>query len=308
MKKLFYLASVLVLGFANAQNVQNAQNAQYTGKVGINTEKPQNTLHVHSDIDPLRLDGLQNTTMTGNSFLVAGTDGVVKKLDASSLKLLVEVRGGANWTASGLADRAPADKIVTNNPTPETAKSILALSDVKTNEGNAYDTTTGLFTAPEDGLYEFLAVTTWDINMACTIPTSSTAYTGPAKGCVGKEHPIAFNGQVAKVRAYLDYKSVAYPSANIRISYVDVPFFRGARTQDQGLMTYFLPNSATLWMKKGDTISLMYHYFGGFDVLTKADPFVPQTQPDGTAVDGAQDISRVYIRGSATYLKVYRAL
>lgn len=295
MKKLFYLASVLALGFANAQ---------YTGNVGINTNEPKNTLHVHSDADPLRLDGLQNTTRTGNSFLVAGDDGVVKKLDASSLKLLVHVQGGSpKWTANGGNTRVPTNDFIINNPNPEQSSSILALTSEVKNDSGAYDTTTGVFTAPEDGLYEFVAVTIWDVDMNCTIPAGSLAYEKPTVACKDKEHPIAFSGQAAKVRAYLNYKSVDQDEA-VRISYVDTPFFRGARTQDQGIMTYVLPNSTTLWMKKGDTMSLRYHFFGGFDVLTKADPYYPQN-----GVEGAKDLNRISIRGGkSTYLKVFKVL
>lgn len=282
-------------------SVANAQSQA----VGINTDNPQNTLHVHSDIDPLRLDGLQTAQMTGNSFLVSDANGVVKKIDNSTLKLLVEARGGENWLASGLSERTPTDKIIINNPTPDNAKSILALSSVTTNVDNVYNSTTGVFTAPEDGLYEFIAVTTWEINMQCTIPATSSFFK-PNQDCPTPTHPIEFNGQAAKVRAYLSYKSVDH-STPMRISYLDVPFFRGARLQDQGLTSYYLPNTVTLWMKKGDTMSLMYHFFGGFDVLTKADPFYPQTN-NGATTEGARALERIYINGNRTYLKVYKAL
>lgn len=114
------------------------------GKVGIGQSIPSNKLHIVDTADPLRLQGVQNTTDTNTSSLVLDANGVVKTSFLQRTKF-----GGyinSNFTMTQPAAGTSIGKIIIDNEQ-------IDLED-------EYDTTTGFFTPITSGVY------TWEFAMS----------------------------------------------------------------------------------------------------------------------------------------------
>ncbi|MEE3725014.1 hypothetical protein V2H21_06515 [Riemerella anatipestifer] len=54
------------------------------GKVGIGTIAPTNKLHIKADTDPVKIEGLQTSTVATDKVVVADTNGILKTVERSS--------------------------------------------------------------------------------------------------------------------------------------------------------------------------------------------------------------------------------
>lgn len=128
---------------------QSTTETNYEGKVGINTDKPTNTLHILSEKNPLRMEGLQSSSTTNDTSLVVDANGVVYKR--------------LNYNFVGyLRNNYQADTPYDRNSTPN-INGIYTINDfeILINDGPVvngvvqpiFNSTNGNFTAPVDGVY-----------------------------------------------------------------------------------------------------------------------------------------------------------
>lgn len=247
-------------------------NAQYTGNVGVNTDAPTNTLHVKSNADPLRLEGLQNVT-ENKGILVVDKDGVVKKI------------GGQDTFTPSFETKYPSGEpkisgssMANNKFTPINFSS----SNVKVGTE-----TNGQFVVEEDGWYHL------DGNIRFEVLQSTP------------NHPISFNGKFMQMMAIYRVKDPV-TNASYRVGYTEKSIFRGAHIPDAPApvgMTevgvnklqvgvYHLTPTGTVYLKKGQIVSLEYFTYGGVGVITTSDNGVEA--PDRAWIDTPRSYSRIY--------------
>ncbi|MEY2828503.1 MAG: hypothetical protein RIQ33_361 [Bacteroidota bacterium] len=110
-------------------------NPSSTGKVGIGTTSPTNTLHVYASSNPLRLQGLQTSSSVADKILVADANGVIKTAISSSSNVAGYLN--ANLTTSGTT----INKIIVQTELYDAA--------------SEYSTSTGYFVPTVTGAYQF---------------------------------------------------------------------------------------------------------------------------------------------------------
>lgn len=103
--------------------------------VGIGTSAPSNALHVKATANPLRLEGLQESTSTNDRTLVANSSGEVK----------ISIQSSSGFSGYISSDRSIGGSNI-NNIIVDTE-----LMDV----AGEYNTTTGFFTPIRSGVYIF---------------------------------------------------------------------------------------------------------------------------------------------------------
>jgi hypothetical protein len=111
-------------------------NPSSTGKVGLATTAPTNTLHVYAASNPLRIEGLQPSTSSTDNLVAATSTGVINK---STL--------GASYFVGNLIADFP---ITTTNTVYK-----MTAANENLDLGNEYNITTGLFTPNVTGTYVF---------------------------------------------------------------------------------------------------------------------------------------------------------
>ncbi len=107
------------------------------GKMGIGAISPSNKFHVVDTSDPVRFEGVQNTNATNVSSLVIDPSGVVKTSFLQRIKF-----GGYITTNFSMSQPSTGNSI---------AKVIIDNEQIDLE--NEYDTSTGLFTPLETGVY-----------------------------------------------------------------------------------------------------------------------------------------------------------
>lgn len=148
MKKNIYLIFFGLSALATAQT--------YNGKVGVNTPTPTNTFHVKSASDPVRFEGLQESTNPLDAPVVTDATGVLKRSNFGRTKFAGYITANINFT-----------------PTISKINVGTEVLDIL----NEYDSSTGLYTCQESGLYFFEAEITYT--------TSGTDSWGDNRGVVG---------------------------------------------------------------------------------------------------------------------------
>lgn len=140
------------------------ENEYYTGKVGINTEKPTNTLHILSEKNPLRMEGLQSSSTTNDISLVADANGVIYKKLNEQLGIF---RGYLN-----------NDFVEGYNVNTNAIYTIRGFNELH-DPNNDFNPTTGVFTAPVTGVYRV------KLTLTANHYPSTTSYTAPVNYIVG---------------------------------------------------------------------------------------------------------------------------
>jgi hypothetical protein len=106
------------------------------GNVGINITTPTNKLHIIATANPLRAEGVVNSTSSSDKILVIDNTGVVKTALASESNF-----SGVLSTDFVCTATVTIEKIIVQNE----------LLDL----GNEYNSSTGLFTPVSSGIYVF---------------------------------------------------------------------------------------------------------------------------------------------------------
>ncbi|MNY17941.1 hypothetical protein D3C86_1512900 [compost metagenome] len=117
------------------------------GNIGIGTNAPINSLHVKSNSDPVRLEGLATSTDPSDITLVADGNGVVRKAKAGASYvafLQSAVPQTYKITSFGASSATNSDPITFTN------------DEVKVNTIGSWDGSS-VFTVNENGLYEVYA-------------------------------------------------------------------------------------------------------------------------------------------------------
>ena len=113
--KIFVLAWLLLTGLLLV--------AQQNGKVGINTNNPQNTLHVAGT---LRVDSAKVVTST-KRFAVLDSSGVIQSLSSDSVKSMMQSVGGLT-NLSSMVSYASAEAQTSTTSTTMQTRVTLTLS------------------------------------------------------------------------------------------------------------------------------------------------------------------------------------
>ncbi len=133
MKKNIYMILMGLSGLATAQT--------YNGNVGVNTAKPTNTFHVKSTSDPVRFEGLQQSTIPTDAPIVTDANGVLKRSNFGRTKFAGYITTNRNFSAS-----------ITKISVDTEVLDLL----------NEYDNSTGVYTCSETGSYFFEAEITYN--------------------------------------------------------------------------------------------------------------------------------------------------
>lgn len=255
MKKIIHLTLVGLLSIIGFANAQN---------VGINTESPTNTLHIKSTANPLRMEGLQAPAETDAiGILVANADGVVKRLNKSTFTPVFE-------TTYGVKTDSISGKNMANN-----AFTKINFTSIKTGTLNS----SGEYVVPEDGWYHL------DGNVRFEVEKST------------ETHKITFDGRFMQMMVIYRVKN---PSTAIsyRASYIEKSIYRGSyipTSDDTGLMIHQFTPTGTVFLRKGELVSLEYFTYGGIGVITNSD-------------SGTSNPNKAKINMSTSYSRIYRIL
>lgn len=248
----------------------------FSQNVGINTEQPTNTLHISSSANPLRMEGLQDIQETDGeySILTSTSTGVVKKLGNSQMKEVLISPSRAQGRPSILGSSIVNNDFVKLN-------FAVGLSG---EDSSNYNTSTGEYTVPKDGLYHIESGVTFNVLKGDT------------------NHPITFDGRFIRLIIGIVVENTAL-NTSYRVGTVSQPIFRGAYIPEGSSSVlsgkdiaayYFLP-SGTVWLKKGERVSIQYIIYGGISPLTTSDSGT--ASPDRAAINMHQ-----------AYLKIFRIL
>lgn len=273
MKKKYLSAFIMLMG--NLIYSQN-ETKTYKGRVGINTNNPDNTLHIKSESNPLKLEGLQISTES-NSILVTTPEGVVKKIGGESLKEVLTIP-----TNSGATNISGSTLSATNNQHTNIIFGNVTTNIVDTLKG--YDSSTGIYTVNEDGLYHLSALIRFVVNVEKS-----------------PSHPISVDGRSIRMAVGFTVKGI---DKEYRVGYVDRQIIRGLYIPEGTNTTssnigniglYFFQSNGTVWLKKGEQVTLRYSTYGGIDPITESDR-------------GVKDSDRAFIDLNQSSLKIFRIL
>lgn len=103
-----FIGTTNAIDFVIRSNNTEQMRVSSAGNVGIGTTIPANKLHVKATTDPLRLEGLQNSTATTDHPLVVDNNGVVKSAPAVK-GLLSQVYNLVGTTALNVAVGTESD-------------------------------------------------------------------------------------------------------------------------------------------------------------------------------------------------------
>lgn len=264
MKIYLSLASVLMGSIALSQ--------QYIGNVGINTEQPTNTLHVKSNADPLRIEGLQ-TSKEGSSLLVTTPEGVVKKVGGKTLQevFAIPIDSGADeitGTTMGEKNNTYVN-ILFNNPK-------VAFTDTL----NGYDASTGEYTVQEEGFYYLDGVIRLIID-------------GRSEG-----HIISPDGRAIRMNVGFKVKS---NNKEYLVGDDDKVITRGLYIPDSteksinNVSIYIFKPNGSVWLRKGDVVTIRYNTYGGIDPITDSD-------------DGDKNPDKAFLYLTRSFYSIYKVL
>lgn len=269
MKHVYLSAFLLLTG-----NLAFSQST--TEKIGINTNNPDTALHVVSDSDPLKLEGLQKLTENIN-LLVSSSDGVVKKIGGEALQEVFSIptnSGASSITGTYMSDNNNNHNTITFGNVTTNIVDLLS----------GYDPSTGIYTVSEDGLYHLSALVRFVVNVE-----------------KNPNHPISMDGRSMRMAVGFLVKGT---DKEYKVGYVDRQIIRGLYIPDSkntldsnitNVALYFFQSNGTVWLKKGEQVLLRFNTYGGIDPITTSD-------------NGTKDPNRAFIDLNQSNLKIFRIL
>jgi hypothetical protein len=195
------------------------------GNVGIGIINPSTVLHVKALSNPVRFEGLQSGA-TLDSLVTVDGNGVLRRITNNFPNSSF---GAANLilVAQGGTNLVYGNGDWVNNTL--TAYLLNSVTDLK----SAYNAATGVFTVPANGFYTFAYVVEF-----VNFPTAD-----------------AFNGNSGDCLTYLTVNNTYTAGAATQM------VLRG-QTITGGVVGYTLRGNGTLYLKKNDTMRLMFHTYG----------------------------------------------
>lgn len=215
-------AKDFVIGTTNLERMR----VTAAGNVGIGIINPSTALHVKATSNPIRLEGLQSGASLDSLVTVDG-NGVLRRMTSELPKASF---GAANLI---LLAQGGTNLNFGNGDWPNNTITNFALNSV-TDLKAAYNAGTGVFTVPANGFYTFAYVFEF-VNHPTTDP---------------------FNGNSGECRSYISVNNNAYI-----VGSCNEVVFRG-RTITSGIVNYSLRGTGTLFLKKNDTVRLLFYTYG----------------------------------------------
>lgn len=207
------------------------------------------------------MEGLQVPAETDAiGILVANADGVVKRLNKSTFTPVFE-------TTYGVKTDSISGKNMANN-----AFTKINFTSIKTGTLNS----SGEYVVPEDGWYHL------DGNVRFEVKKSTA------------EHKITFDGSFMQMMAMYRVKNSSTGNS-YRVGHVEKSIYRGSYIPtggDTGLMIHQFTPTGTVFLRKGELVSLEYFTYGGIGVITNSDSGA--SKPEIAKINMSSSYSRIY--------------
>lgn len=221
------------LGVYNSIKGSNALSVlEANSNVGIGTATPANALHVKATADPLKLEGLLDVNSSSTNYnLVVDGNGVVKK---TAIESLPEVGSVVQLAVSAGFD-TESDAFLS----ADLGSSIkqLIFKGKRYDPKNAYNNSTGVFTATESGYYKFECVVLMYNN-------SGAAFAGIARVGLSKPNQLMFS------------------NGNASFSSLNQPYVSSAGSNEPVVIPY----SGMQYMDKGQQCIFGTRFFGNWNL------------------------------------------